>query len=221
MNDNSSVTELSRCVSNTCSGACSEQEKTMELTGREFWTLIHGMVLGATFLLGFGGGFAGLYSYTPEWLTREGIRERFVRLDVGTGLMALASWLTVITGTWIVYPWYRARPPAELAGAVDNYAKTGQALSPEQLSALQNEFPRWYLLAQEKTALWHEFGMEWKEHVAWISPLLATVVFFAVLYYGPRLAYAPRSTSSEARSAASSTSTIRSARWRVRPPTRW
>ena len=64
--------------------------------------------------------------------------------------------------------------------------------SPEQLSALQNEFPRWYLLAQEKTALWHEFGMEWKEHVAWISPILATVVFFAVLYYGPRLAYEPR-----------------------------
>ena len=26
--------------------------------------------------------------------------------------------------------------------------------------------------------------MEWKEHVAWLSPILATVVAFIVLYYG-------------------------------------
>jgi uncharacterized membrane protein len=29
--------------------------------------------------------------------------------------------------------------------------------------------------------------MEWKEHVAWISPILATVVAFIVVYYGPSL----------------------------------
>ena len=29
--------------------------------------------------------------------------------------------------------------------------------------------------------------MEWKEHIAWISPILATVVAFIVLYYGVRL----------------------------------
>jgi hypothetical protein len=29
--------------------------------------------------------------------------------------------------------------------------------------------------------------MEWKEHVAWISPILATVVAFIVLYYGTNL----------------------------------
>jgi hypothetical protein len=43
------------------------------------------------------------------------------------------------------------------------------------------------LLAQEKTAQWHEFGMEWKEHVAWIAPMLATAVAFAVAYYGVQL----------------------------------
>ncbi|MGH2673515.1 MAG: hypothetical protein ACRDHC_11115, partial [Actinomycetota bacterium] len=37
------------------------------------------------------------------------------------------------------------------------------------------------------TASWHTFGMEWKEHVAWISPLLATAVAFVVTYYGARL----------------------------------
>jgi glucan phosphoethanolaminetransferase (alkaline phosphatase superfamily) len=30
--------------------------------------------------------------------------------------------------------------------------------------------------------------MEWKEHVRWFAPVLATVVAFIVTYYGPRLA---------------------------------
>jgi uncharacterized membrane protein YfcA len=30
--------------------------------------------------------------------------------------------------------------------------------------------------------------MEWKEHIAFIAPIAATVVAFAVSYYGPRLA---------------------------------
>ena len=37
----------------------------MTLTEREFWTVIHGMVLGATFLLAFSGGLAGLWSLRP------------------------------------------------------------------------------------------------------------------------------------------------------------
>jgi hypothetical protein len=66
----------------------------------------------------------------------------------------------VITGTWIVYPWYREDIPKS---------------------------PRSRLLANPDTADWHRFGMEWKEHVAWLSPLLATAVAFIVLYYGTQL----------------------------------
>jgi hypothetical protein len=29
--------------------------------------------------------------------------------------------------------------------------------------------------------------MEWKEHVAWAAPILATAVAFIAIYYGPRL----------------------------------
>lgn len=43
------------------------------------------------------------------------------------------------------------------------------------------------LLANPDTAAWHTFGMEWKEHVAWIAPMLATAVAFMVTYYGRRL----------------------------------
>jgi hypothetical protein len=140
----------------------------MSLTDRELWALIHGMVLGALFLLAFTGGFLGLYSLRARLITPEGISERIPRLEVWTGAMAVVAWLTVITGTFIVYPWYRATPPQ---GTTD---LTG--------------FPRSLLLSVPSTAEWHNFAMEWKEHVAWFAPLLATVVAFAVIYYGAQLA---------------------------------
>jgi len=36
---------------------------------------------------------------------------------------------------------------------------------------------------------WHTFGMEWKQHVAWLAPMLATLVAYVALRYGPALAY--------------------------------
>lgn len=41
----------------------------MYLSAREFWGVVHGMVLGALFLLAYGGGLAGLYSLRPDWVT--------------------------------------------------------------------------------------------------------------------------------------------------------
>lgn len=146
----------------------------MEVTTREFWTLMHGMGFGAAYLLAFAGGLAGLYSLRPELVTAEGISERTRRLRWGIGVMAALVWLTVIVGTYIVYPWYRAKPPETVDTTVQ--------------SAELTDYPRYYLLAGENTAEWHKFGMEWKEHVAWIAPFLATVVAFAVLRYGNELA---------------------------------
>ena len=132
----------------------------MELTGRESWALVHGMVLGALFLLAFGGGFAGLWSLRERLLTQEGVSERTPRLLIGTVVMAIVAWLTVIVGTWVVYPWYRDTAPTS---------------------------PKSTLIANPATADWHNFAMEWKEHVAWFAPFLATAVAFAVAYYGVQL----------------------------------
>ena len=132
----------------------------MELTNRETWTLIHGMIIGTFFLLAFAGGLAGLWSFRTELVTPEGIHERLRRLKIGTWTMAIAAWATVITGTWIVYPWYRETTPTS--------AKS-------------------ILLADPDTKDWHTFGMEWKEHIAWLSPMLATVAAFLVVYYGTSL----------------------------------
>src|SRR3990172_7347932 len=79
----------------------------MELSDREAWTVVHGLLAGTLFLLAFGGGLAGLWSLRPGFLTPAAIRERMRRLYVGVWVMAGAAWVTVITGTWIVYPWYR------------------------------------------------------------------------------------------------------------------
>ncbi len=132
----------------------------MSFTAREWWGLVHGMGFGALFLLAFAGGLAGLYSLRPALITSSGIIERTRRLKVGVVGMAIAAWGTVITGTWVVYPWYREKVPTS---------------------------PRSLLLADASTKDWHEFGMEWKEHLAWMSPIVATVAAFIVVYYGTNL----------------------------------
>ena len=151
----------------------------MRLTNRETWTFIHGMVLGSFFLLAFAGGLAGLWSLRTEYVTEAGIVERLRRLKVGIPAMAIASWLTVITGTWIVYPWYRE----SLAGE-DRSGCEGASVPGDECS------PRDFLLSKVSgdTEDWHKFGMEWKEHIAWISPMHATLAVFLVFYYGPTLA---------------------------------
>ena len=149
----------------------------MNITDREFWTLIHGMGFGAMYLLAFAGGVAGLYSFSTKLVTAEGISERMMRLRYGTIVMASLVWLTVIVGTYVVYPWYRAAPPTTVDTKTQN----------ETL----REYPRYWLLAGPTTAEWHNFGMEFKEHVAWLAPLLATVVAFAVFRYNTALANYP------------------------------
>ena len=128
----------------------------MDLTTREFWALVHGIFLGGAFLLAFSGGLAGFYSLRPELVTEAGITERIRRLRLGTAAMAVLTWATVIVGTWVVYPWYRDPAP---------------------------DSPRSTLLANPDTKDWHEFAMEWKEHIAWIAPMLATTAAFMVFYY--------------------------------------
>jgi hypothetical protein len=136
----------------------------MQLTDREIWAVIHGLILGTFFLLAFTGGLVGLWSLQERFVTAAGLRERIPRLKVWTAAMAVVAWLTVFTGTWIVYPWYRDPAPTS---------------------------PKSILLSSESTAQWHEFAMEWKEHVAWLAPMLATAVAFVVAYYGVRLVRRP------------------------------
>ena len=69
--------------------------------------------------------------------------------------MAVLAWLTVLTGAYIIYPWYRAVPPPGTAN----------------LAA----FPQRLLMSNPSTSAWHSIGMEWKEHVAWLVPISITM----------------------------------------------
>ena len=139
----------------------------MSMSDRELWAVFHGMFFGAAFLLAFAGGLAGLWSFRRELVTAEGIQERLRRLQLGVWSMAVLAWVTVMTGTYVVYPWYRATPPE---GTTD-----------------LSSFPRSLLLSDPDTDLWHKFAFEWKEHIAFVTPMLATAVALLVTYYGTRL----------------------------------
>jgi hypothetical protein len=130
----------------------------VHMTTRELWTALHGMVLGAAFLLAFTGGFLTLWDLGADGISVDTTRSLGRRLVMWTWTMAILAWLTCIVGTYVVYPWYRAKAPAGTSGA-----------------ALIH-YPRNLLLSDPSTADWHEFGMEWKEHVAWFTPILATAV---------------------------------------------
>ena len=139
----------------------------MEITVRSLFTLIHGMGFGALYLLACSGAIVELFRrYAPNAAGAVSVKdEAFLRAYL-IGMAALA-WFTVLSGTYIVYPWYRATPPA---GTSDLAA-----------------FPQKLLMANPSTIAWHSIGMEWKEHVAWLVPIAITMAAFVFIKYGRNL----------------------------------
>jgi len=130
----------------------------MEVTQREFVTMIHGMLFGGFFLLALFGTLVLLLDRgnpdgsptqtTPRWQ------------NIYLIAMVIAGWAAVLSGATIIYPWYRAVAPpgADLA-----------------------LYPKLLLTAHPSTAGWHNFGMEWKEHVAWVAPMAGTMVAWILM----------------------------------------
>ena len=143
----------------------------MEITVRELWTLVHGMGFGALYLLAGTGALVELWRrYAPGDLRPvEETDERF--LFGWLIAMAILAWLTVLTGTYVIYPWYRAVPP------VGTFNLT--------------EFPQRLLLSKPSTSGWHAIGMEWKEHVAWVVPISITMAASVFGHYRRNLKNQP------------------------------
>jgi hypothetical protein len=143
----------------------------MEITTRALWTLIHGMGFGALYLFACSGALVELYRrYSPSaQATVTSADERFLKIYLA--LMAVLAWLAVLTGTYIIYPWYRAAAPA---GTVN--------------LAL---FPQLLLKFSPATRDWHSIGMEWKEHVAWLVPISITMAAAVHARYGRNLRSLP------------------------------
>lgn len=136
----------------------------MEVSTRALWTLIHGMGFGGLYLLACSGALIELYRFTASSAPSESTsgQERFLRAYLIT--MVLLAWMAVLTGAYVIYPWYRATP---LPGAANLAA-----------------YPQRFLMSNSTTIGWHSLGMEWKEHVAWFAPISITMVAFVFFRYG-------------------------------------
>jgi hypothetical protein len=136
----------------------------MEISTHDFWTVLHGMGFGALFMLAFSGALVEVYRVSAPGAAVQGSAREKSLLNYYLLAMVILAWFTVFSGAYIVYPWYRAVPPA---GTTD-----------------LTEFPRRLLLASGKTSEWHNVGMEWKEHVAWLAPIAVTMVAYVTWKYG-------------------------------------
>ncbi len=126
----------------------------MEMTTRGLWTLVHGMGFGALYLLACSFAIAVYLRYRPYSL--QPISEEDERfLGRWLMIMAVVAWITVLTGAYLIYPWYRAVPPPG--------------------TTMLGAFPQALLKSNPNTIGWHAIGMEWKEHIAWFTPISITM----------------------------------------------
>lgn len=144
----------------------------MEITTRSLWTLVHGMGFGALYLLAGSGAIVLLYlrSSTEAQTHASPASDRF--LGIYLAVMAALAWLAVLTGTYIIYPWYRAAPSKDTVNL--------------------GAYPRSLLLSHPATSQWHLIGMEWKEHVAWLVPIAITAAAFIAIKYARDLRNHPQ-----------------------------
>lgn len=119
------------------------------------------MGFGALFMLAFAGALAELYRITAPGDHRMSDTAQKL-LSFYLVVMVILAWLAVFTGAYLVYPWYRAVAPA------------GANLA---------DYPKALLVSNPLTSEWHDIGMEWKEHVAWLAPIAMTMVAYVIMKY--------------------------------------
>jgi len=132
----------------------------MEITLRALASEVHGMLFGGFFVMAIFGVvvelFRSSHARQPSELTARGYSLERLYLIGTAGL----GWAAVLLGAYIVYPWYRAIPPAGVANLAG--------------------YPQHLLMASPATYDWHGLGMEWKEHISWLAPIAMTMVAYVL-----------------------------------------
>ena len=137
----------------------------MLFSERSIWTMVHGIGLGGGALIGLAAAL--FYLYAARSSDGAPAPPGSGALAGATALSAVLLWLTVIVGVYVIFPPYRATPPAGVADL--------------------SEFPRALVLASSSTAWLHSFAMESKEHLPWIASMLTTAVAFVAVRYRSRV----------------------------------
>ncbi len=134
----------------------------MLFTDRSLWTMLHGLVLSGGAMMAMAAAlFAMMAMAVPRgapvpW--RQPTALAWLLVSV-----AVLLWLSVLVGTYLVFPLYRATPP-------------------EGTTSLA-AYPRALLVSSPDTRWLHAFAMEIKEHMPWIAAMLATAVAFVGTRY--------------------------------------
>jgi hypothetical protein len=140
---------------------------TMLFTTRSLWTMIHGIVLGGGALMALSAALFSLCVMRTESASDAPSPRQTRSMVWLTVLTALLLWLTVLAGTYVAFPPYRATPP-------------------EGLTDLTH-YPRSLIQSNPGTAWLHSFAMEAKEHMPWIAVMLSTAVASIGVRYRSRL----------------------------------
>lgn len=129
---------------------------------RSLLTMMHGLVLSGGAMLAMAAAVFALQAMAlPD---RAAVPDRQGRSFAGLSVaVAVLLWLSVLSGTYAVFPLYRAAPP-------------------EGVVALA-AYPRALLLSNPDTQWLHAFAMEVKEHVPWLAAMLSTAVAFVATRY--------------------------------------
>ncbi len=134
---------------------------------RSVWTMIHGIVLGGGALMALAAGLFSLRAMRATATPYDSAPQQSGYLAWLMVFAAAALWLTVVAGTFVSFPAYRATPPDGLT----------------DLSL----YPRSLLQSNAGTKWLHAFAMEIKKHVPWIAAMLATAVAFVAARYRSKL----------------------------------
>ena len=139
---------------------------TLLFSSRSIWTMVHGIFLGGGALLATAAALFALIAMrsTPAGVAADQQSRQLAWLLVAT---AVLLWVTVIVGTYVSFPAYRATPPE---GMTDLAA-----------------YPRALIRSSPATAWLHSYAMETKEHMPWMAAMLATGVAFVATRYRSRL----------------------------------
>jgi hypothetical protein len=128
-------------------------------TGRGWLNTVHGVLFGGGYIVLLVLALLAVASLRPKDLTPSGLTlsERYVGLTVVAA--TVVAWVAVVTGTWGIYPWFRATP--------------GGAAS--------------MLLARPSLAFWARWVIGSKEWVAWASVACITLAALVGFRWRKRL----------------------------------
>ena len=141
--------------------------ESMLFTERSLWTMIHGIALGGGALMALSAALFSLRAMRTGDASDAEAQDRSRYLVWLIVFIAAVLWLTVLVGTYVTFPPYRATPPEGVTDLA--------------------QYPKSLLQSSPSTVWLHSFAMETKEHIPWIAAMLATAGAFVARRYRSRL----------------------------------